>query len=472
MNGQASIENKEYVLGRVLDVSSDMVNEILREHSEDKEFLDKLKEKTDLEQKRGAVLQKIFGIDFRCADDIVRRFGNDINSIPDGDEKDLVMALKELIDLQDESLLHQIYDECEEVGVVDELVYEKKLKMAYARLYNQDLYQPKSKDLIPEDELPPQLKGFTVYDAGTDFNMIATVVGAYDKREINNYKDDWNQPVTYTQQNCSSYIRNDMLAIVGSRQNFAMVYGFGFVEPERWTAAFPGDAGSPTEKYDSGSSIAVNQGVGWYGPEQTVNNTERYSELNWYYMQGDKKQQPDYMILFKKNGVFENLDEFIKKAQDWQGQIPIVVIDEDNVLKAERDKVTTALAKYNETKNPEKAREILQKVRNNRMTDHLFCKDMEEHLETLRQDLAKQEQVIQTDDKPKQEESKAKSQEDKTNQEETKTDIKQKAKAELAEIYDGVTAQERQEGVSEMRRLRKKIQDIIKRNKEGEEVGG
>ena len=52
------------------------------------------------------------------------------------------------MDLEDESVLREIYEECEEIGLVNGMAVEKKLKTAYAEKFNEGLYQPKEEDLI------------------------------------------------------------------------------------------------------------------------------------------------------------------------------------------------------------------------------------------------------------------------------------------------------------------------------------
>ena len=50
-----------------------------------------------------------------------------------------------------------------------------------------------------------------IYDAGTDFKMIITSLGAFHYEGIDNYANNWNRPAIAAQHFCASYIRNDMI---------------------------------------------------------------------------------------------------------------------------------------------------------------------------------------------------------------------------------------------------------------------
>ena len=96
----------------------------------------------------------------------------------------------------------------------------------------------------------------------------------------------------------------------------------------------------------------------------------------------------------------------------------------------------------------ERAQNILQKLRNNRQTDSSFCIDIEEQLEQIRKYLEeKQQEIVQEDGNIQSQESGGQ--------------IKEQIKSELAENYQTVTPQERQEGISALKQLRQKIQQII-----------
>lgn len=76
--------------------------------------------------------------------------------------------------------------------------------------------------------------------------------------------------------------------------------------------------------------------------------------------------------MFKQNGIIGNLENAEKASKDWGG-LPIVVIDRDECLESERNKVKQMQAEYREFPSPELARAIYYKIRNNRVTARNFC---------------------------------------------------------------------------------------------------
>lgn len=111
-----------------------------------------------------------------------------------------------------------------------------------------------------------------------------------------------------------------------------------------------------------------------------VNATVNYNELDFARQQNGEKKQPDYILVFKKNGQISNLDEAKKAQLDWGGRLPVVVVDVDRCLETEKAKVEKMKQKYKEKPTEELAKQIHQKVRNNRVTYSKFCPEIEEFL--------------------------------------------------------------------------------------------
>ena len=115
--------------------------------------------------------------------------------------------------------------------------------------------------------------------------------------------------------------------------------------------------------------------------------------------------------------------------------MPIVIVDVDKCLESEKSKVDQMLLEYNRTKDPKLAREIWQKVRNNRHTESDFCSQI--NLEELKK-VFKQEA----------EESKE------------EQDTKGKTKVtlgELQQVYEDVPPDERASGISNFYKIYKFI---------------
>lgn len=111
-----------------------------------------------------------------------------------------------------------------------------------------------------------------------------------------------------------------------------------------------------------------------------VNATVNYNELDFARQQNGEKKQPDYILVFKRNGQISNLDEAKKAQLDWGGKLPIAVVDVDRCLETEKARVEEMKQKYKENPTEELAKQIYQKVRNNRVTYSKFCPEIEDFL--------------------------------------------------------------------------------------------
>lgn len=60
----------------------------------------------------------------------------------------------------------------------------------------------------------------------------------------------------------------------------------------------------------------------------------RRYEMDYRRIQGGVKKQPDYIVAFKRNGKIANIEEIIKASKNWEGNLPIVIVDVDE---CERD---------------------------------------------------------------------------------------------------------------------------------------
>lgn len=115
------------------------------------------------------------------------RFSKDIENIDEGDMKDYVRALQEIMKIKDPDVLKEIFDECGYVQM-DKASTERKLKNEYWKKFKEEgVYIPQEKDLA-EDETK-------VYEVSGDFRMMIHSVGAfYGNYRKSNYKTDWNRP--------------------------------------------------------------------------------------------------------------------------------------------------------------------------------------------------------------------------------------------------------------------------------------
>ena len=397
-----------------------------------------LESNVSIEIKRELVMQKIFGHSFAYAQEIVEKYGLESEKIQDEDLKNYVECLRELISLDDEEILKESFEACDFYGK-DKSIVTRQLKNEYGKSYNEGLYEPKQEELIDEE--------FNIYEAGTDFKMIMTAVGSFCKVNAANYKDDWNRAEISTQHVCTSYIRNDM---IGTAPISSICYGFSEMEPDALMAAGEDDIFSDYNKFDLDTRADR-----YYFSDGLVNNTTRYNELDYNRFQNGEKKQPDYILVFKEDGQIPNMEEAKKASRDWGG-LPIVVVDKDKCLASERQKVENMLEEYSQNPNEELAKQIRQKVRNNRVTNVEFCQDIENELPNIDIELEmNHENQLEINEEPVINDSELNEEKEPA----TQSGITEES---LEEIYDQTSATDRKRSASRMKDLYRQISEIAR----------
>lgn len=372
---------------------------------------------SDIEDKKLAVLEKVFGHDVEYAKEILAKYGQDIDSLPDSDMKYYIKSVQEIMDCTSGEIFEKIYDECKEVTFVDKAFTERSLKTEFGKLYNEGL--------LKVDNCEPM--GENMYLAGIDFKMIMTSVGAYVQSNYdNNYKEDWNRPALASQHFCASYIRNDM---IGTAPIHDICYGFDEMAEDSLMLS------GATDVYSTGASFvsSASHDEVYYSPDEQINNTTRYNEMDFRRVQNGQKKQPSYIVVFRRNGKTPNLENAKRAQKDWGG-LPIVVVDVDACLESEKNKVDSMIQQYRESKDPNLAKEIYNKIRNNRVTEKQFCEDIDIEQFKVEEQEIQTEQIVN--------------------------------ESELEEKYDSVTPQERNEQMSKMKRLFRRIHQIKQEDRE------
>ena len=402
-----------------------------------KEKCDKLIKSGSDDDKKNAVFIKLFGVEKRIVEKFICQFGQDIENIDEPDLKCFIKSLDAIMQVEDQQTLQTIYEECEEVSLMSPTDIKIKLKTAYGKKFNEGLYIPKEEDIIEEEQLPEELRnlGVKVYEAGTDFKMILTSIAAYVYNSPKNFQEDWNRPSLGSQFFCTCYIRNDMR---GTAPIPHVCYGISNMADNSLVASGFGDLGS----WGGNIQIEINtpEREIYYTPEEQINNTNPYyNEMCFQRFQKGERKQPDYIVAIKKGGKIINSTKIIQAVNDWEGKIPVVIIDEEKCLEAEKCKIDEMMKQYEITKDMELAKKIIQKIENNqkclgRHIDHGFCYDLEIK---LKKDIEEKENNMEA----------------------------------LEENYKTVTAQERNEGMSELERIYQKIKEVLRKTKKGEKDG-
>lgn len=310
----------------------------------------------NIKEKQESILLKIYGQNIQEAE----KFGEDIDKIQDEELKKYIKNLIKIIEINNSDELNKLYEQIKEEKIVNPLLIEKRLKIEYWKLYNNDLFKIKDAIKLQDEE--------NLYSAGTNFKMIITSVAPFVYNEIENYKKDWNRPSIGSQHFCASYIRNDMLghAIIPH-----VCYGFEQMSLDSLVLSGTNDIFSSGFSFETTSKREEK----YLAPDSQIQQTQRYNEMDFKRIQSENKKQPDYIVVFKKNGKIKNMRKAKKASYDFEN-LPIVVIDVDECLRTEKEKIKKLYEEYKKTGSEEIKLELSEKIRNNRVTDPEFYKDI------------------------------------------------------------------------------------------------
>lgn len=330
----------------------------------------------DLDQKRDAIFLKGFGLTdnnnmLRAFRDqrkngirkIYYLYGEDIHLIENEELKGLFNFIKKVIECESPEELEEIYNNIVPTKL-DTYKLESLLKSEYLKLYNKLLLNPKTLQQNEEG----------LYDAGVNFNIITTSVGAYHSIRPENYKTDWNRPSLASPHFCASYIRNDML---GTAPVHNVLYGFSSMGANSLALSGAGDI------YSRGTSLVSKSenSEKYYGPEKQLyksaqHNKFKYNEMDFKRIQDGVKKSPDYILVFRKDGIINNIEEAKKASADWDN-LPIVVIDVNKVLDSEKEKLVKLINEFYSNPTKEQYENIIIKITNNRVIEPTFAQNID-----------------------------------------------------------------------------------------------
>ncbi len=323
---------------------------------EDIKFYEKIKREkcdqiiqssTNIIEIKNAICQKIFGHSLEFAKVVIDKFGEDIESIEECDEKYYVLNLKKIMQIEDIQVLQTIYEKSDEIGVIDKSQIDRRLKCRYAKLLNSGLYNLQEEMRVNYNELEKlmqvennkeskryeELQNLKIYKAGNEFNMIVTSVTPFANMPPLNFKRDWNRASVASPHFCASYIRQDSIKTIKIPY---VCYGFTNMDEEALVLAGTQDIGtSGTSSFVSNSFYSER----YFSPDTLIEKTDLYNEVDFRRVQKGIKIQPSYILAFKRNGKIDNLEMLIKAAKDWNNTIPIVLVDVDECEKLNENQV-------------------------------------------------------------------------------------------------------------------------------------
>ena len=353
----------------------------------------KAKEEKDIDYLKFAILVQSYGIGLQSAKNICKKYN--ISNITITNENrdvfEMYMAIYQIINENDPDVLIQLYDEFTKIMKPEKdfrriIVFENDLRKAFAHDLNNQVFKT---DKLPYDEVD----GIKIYDAGVDFKMIVTAIGAYQGNFENkeNYSEYWNSPKIRSHCNCCSLIGNANLSMANVKN---VIFGFSTMNDNMLLLSGSSDINSTPDSREFNTTGNLAQK--YMDANSMLNNTRGdYNEL--VYERRDLssnpkfyKKNPDYIVFFEE---YESYDEMFEKYKDepksleylkyqkelqdsfWKESlkaaanfgIPIVKINREKVAKAESEKIQNMINDFKETKNPNLLNQIITSFENSRV---------------------------------------------------------------------------------------------------------
>ena len=351
---------------------------------------------------QNALLWKSYGISLADAKSIVSKYKAGSIEITDSnrDTMKLYLSLYKIVTEKDAGKLIKIFDEFStqketSFNYMQPVLIESELRDMFSHELNEVTFktgkQPKK-----------NIEGLEIYDAGTDFKMIMTSVGAYQGNlKVDNYNDYWNSPHIRSHGNCCSLIANNNLS-TATISNIC----FGFEDFEAGMLLRAGNKDLNSTIYSRNLDVSTRPGT-FMLPNDLINATRgTYNEL--VYERRDlsdkrqkKKKNPDYLVFFEEfegENIESLTDEDIEAETDeekkrilkeqkriWEETkkaakdfsktnkdgklvpLPIVKINREECAKSEIQKIQNAFNKYMETKDESLLPNIITQFENNRI---------------------------------------------------------------------------------------------------------
>ncbi len=361
-------------------------------------------EPKDLDNIKLALFLKTYGINVKTATNICKKYN--IKGIPITQENvDLFEMYKAMLDIIGEDNPDVLIDTYNQFSsqmsphpnFMRTITFENSMRKVFAQTLNSSVYKCTDSYTIND--------GVKIFDAGTDFKMIVTAIGAYqgDFPDQENYFDYWNSPTIRSHGNCCSLIGNNNLSMATPKN---IILGFSTMDDNMLLLSGCKDLNSTTSSRNfniaSEESFGTNPDdpyIEFSNPDILIDNTRGdYNEL--VYERRDLssnplfyKKNPDYIVFIEE---YENIDDYFeeykdnpdalaylneqKKSQEHQLEqslkaakdfnIPIVRINRETCAKQAIFEIEQLLSEFENTLNPEYLERMICQFENNRVGNH------------------------------------------------------------------------------------------------------
>ena len=319
-------------------------------------YLVNIKLFSKIDRVKMVLLEKYYNMELKEAEDILSKFGTDIEEIIGKNEQqrriiEQIKAIKNIFQTDNLEELQKIaeLDNLEKSDLSISTYLMEKSKEIFEQKYKDNLYITKNEDRI--DTVEYKGKKIEVFDANVDFQMIVKTIATTSE----NSQDIWNSLTRkgagdnrvlryYT---CTSYMTdenllkkiNDQQVILGFSQS-CNGYSFG--------AMYTHDA--HTVFYTGDTINMVDNGKYMFPETLETNTNNEYNEIVINTLNHDEngnitKMQPDYIVYIKEKSQLGMED--IENDPIWvnskriasEFEIPIVMIDREKVMENEKNKI-------------------------------------------------------------------------------------------------------------------------------------
>ena len=358
----------------------DFVNESMNNFKNQSEY-----SPDDINNIKSTILMRSFGIQLDYAKSILEKFNlNGIKFDKDNNYISMYRSIYNVVNETDVNKLFTIYDNISNnckfsLEYMTISLFENGMRDIFLRHLTSSTFKCDGNNYEIQD-------GVKIFDAGTDFKVILTSVGAY-KPEMEtqlNYSQYWNSNSIRSHGNCCSLIANNNLSTATIRN---ICLGFSNFEDGMLLLSGSNDLNSTPTSRQINSQDYFGK---FMSANSLIDNTRSdYNELvferrDLSSTRGHYKKNPDYVVMFEElidNDVNnQKLDEetkqllseqerikgiSLKAAQDFD--IPIVKINREKCAVSELFKINKMVEEFYQTHNPALLTRIVVDFENNRM---------------------------------------------------------------------------------------------------------
>ena len=316
-------------------------------------------------------------IPIEIAEKLLQEYGNNVENI---ENKRLQNFMERLIAKDDSIIISDcLKNIAEEVEPIPEehrlntISLAKQLKKEYMKLY--------LPTLLSADDCQSSQLGENTYELPVDsngdvkkFNILLTSLGAFrETPNVNeNYYDKWNRKNITSLHFCASYIGRQMLSLAPIPD---ICYGFNTINEDSLLLSSNEDIGSSDDKMASTYSGKTK----YYNPEHQIDYSQNgggsctcvRNEMDIRRTVGNQKIQPDYIVVFRTNGIIKNMHKAKKAQQDFKGvgiNLPIIIVDSNKCLEAEKHEIDKMKEEYKKNPSKELQKKINTKIKTNNHT--------------------------------------------------------------------------------------------------------